>query len=279
MPASSSSSTSCHRFAWREPAALVWASSSTRTTSGWRASTASRSISSSPGCAADGPPRHDLEPVEELGGLRAAVRLDEPDHDVGAALLAAAGLAEHGVGLADARRHPEVDAQLAPPGHVRHGAPSRGAAESQEGDTPDVGLQQCHPAATGARAAATARFSSVTFTVGSPRKPRIRPDVACATRLRTCVLRQAGHPGHPRHLQRGVGRADVRVEAGARGRHRVRRARPRGPHPRGSAIAARRWLIVSASLASNVPLFEPPEVVVSAGPRMSFADAAGRVWK
>ena len=79
-----------------------------------------------PGVAADGPPRHDLELRDELGGLRAAVRLDETDHHVGAALLATAGLAEHGVGLADARGHPEVDAQLAPPGHVRHGAPRSG---------------------------------------------------------------------------------------------------------------------------------------------------------
>ena len=36
--------------------------------------------------------------------------------------------------------------------------------------------------------------------------------------------------------------------------------------------------MVSVSFASNVPLFEPPEVVVSAGPRMSFAEADGRVW-
>ena len=37
MPASSSSSTSCQRLGWREPGALVWASSSTRTMAGWRA--------------------------------------------------------------------------------------------------------------------------------------------------------------------------------------------------------------------------------------------------
>ena len=47
MPASNSSRTSCHRFSWRpEPGTLVWASSSTSTTSGRRASTASVSISS-----------------------------------------------------------------------------------------------------------------------------------------------------------------------------------------------------------------------------------------
>ncbi len=45
MPASSSSSMSCQRLALREPGTLVWASSSTSTTSGARARTASRSIS------------------------------------------------------------------------------------------------------------------------------------------------------------------------------------------------------------------------------------------
>src|SRR3954447_278851 len=52
-----------------------------------------------------------------------------------------------------------------------------------------------------------------------------------------------------------------------------------GTTPSRAAIAALRWLIVSVSFASNVPLFEPPDVLVSAGPRMSLAEAAGRVWK
>ncbi len=52
MPAASSSSTSCQRFGWREPCALLCASSSTRTSCGRRASAASRSNSSSgPGIA------------------------------------------------------------------------------------------------------------------------------------------------------------------------------------------------------------------------------------
>ena len=45
MPASSSSITSCQRRSWRLPGALRWASSSTSTNAGCRASTASRSIS------------------------------------------------------------------------------------------------------------------------------------------------------------------------------------------------------------------------------------------
>ncbi|MCY1531646.1 hypothetical protein D9M68_668770 [compost metagenome] len=47
MPAASSSCTSCQRLAWREPGALVWASSSTSSTAGLRARAASRSNSAS----------------------------------------------------------------------------------------------------------------------------------------------------------------------------------------------------------------------------------------
>ena len=63
MPASSSSCTSCQRF-WREPGALVCASSSTRTAPGLRASAASRSNSSSvrPRYSTS-LPRQDVEPV------------------------------------------------------------------------------------------------------------------------------------------------------------------------------------------------------------------------
>ena len=46
MPAASSSSTSCQRFALREPGTLVWASSSTSACAGLRARMASTSISS-----------------------------------------------------------------------------------------------------------------------------------------------------------------------------------------------------------------------------------------
>ena len=42
-----------------------------------------------------------------------AVRLDEADHDVGAALVAAPTLVQHGPGLADAGDGPEVDPELA----------------------------------------------------------------------------------------------------------------------------------------------------------------------
>ena len=110
MPASSSSSTSCQRLGWREPSALVCASSSTSTSCGPRASTASRSISSSVAAAvADLAARQELEPGELGLGLGAAVGLDEPDDDVDALGLAPARGHQHLVGLADAGRGAEED--------------------------------------------------------------------------------------------------------------------------------------------------------------------------
>ena len=72
------------------------------------------SISSTDDAAVlDPTPRHDLEPVEQLLGLRPAVRLDEADDEVRPARGPAVALLEHPVGLADAGRHPEVDAEPA----------------------------------------------------------------------------------------------------------------------------------------------------------------------
>ena len=57
--------------------------------------------------------RNDLEPVEQLDRVRPAVGLDEADDEVRAAGHAAMALVEHLEGLADARRHAEVDAEAA----------------------------------------------------------------------------------------------------------------------------------------------------------------------
>ena len=51
-------------------------------------------------------------PVEQVGGLLAAVRLHHRGDDVGAAFQPAVSLAEHREGLADAGSCAEVDAQL-----------------------------------------------------------------------------------------------------------------------------------------------------------------------
>ena len=60
----------------------------------------------------DVPRRNDLDAVEQLGGLLAAVGLHHGGHQIGAALESAVRFAEHGERLADARRRTEVDAQL-----------------------------------------------------------------------------------------------------------------------------------------------------------------------
>ena len=54
-----------------------------------------------------------LEALDELRGLRAAVGLDEADHDVLAARAAPVRLGQHAEGLADARRVAEEDLELA----------------------------------------------------------------------------------------------------------------------------------------------------------------------
>ena len=50
-------------------------------------------------------------PSASCGGLGAAVRLEQADHDVAARLLFGVTLEQHAVGLADPRRHPEEDLQ------------------------------------------------------------------------------------------------------------------------------------------------------------------------
>ena len=73
----------------------------------------------------DTPARHDLEPVEELLGLRSPVRLDEPDDEVGPALRPAVALLEHAVGLADARA-PSRGRPAAGRVHARRSPPRAG---------------------------------------------------------------------------------------------------------------------------------------------------------
>ncbi len=115
IPASISSSTSCQRFSWRpEPGTLVCASSSTRATVGFRARTASRSISSKvdPRYSATRP-RDRLEPLAHLHGVLSAVALHESDHDVGSTLEPSLAFVQHGVGLADAGDCAKVDPETA----------------------------------------------------------------------------------------------------------------------------------------------------------------------
>ena len=80
MPASSSSSTSCQRLAWREPGALVWASSSTSRRPGLPGQRGVEIELLRVGAVVlDRLPGVDLQPLDQPRGLRAAVGLDEAD--------------------------------------------------------------------------------------------------------------------------------------------------------------------------------------------------------
>ena len=115
MPAASSSSTSCQRFGWREPATLECASSSTRISAGRRASAASRSNSASVAAPAPAIDRRGRisSPCSCAAVSAAAVRLDDAGEHVDACGPGGARGGEHRVGLADAGRRAEVDAQPA----------------------------------------------------------------------------------------------------------------------------------------------------------------------
>ncbi len=64
----------------------------------------------------DAPAGHHLQVADLLGRAFPAVRLDQADHDVGAAFGAPAALGQHGERLAHAGRGAEVDAQRPPAG-------------------------------------------------------------------------------------------------------------------------------------------------------------------
>ena len=102
----------------------------------------------------DPSPRNHLEVGDLGGGLRSSVRLDETHDDVLAVVAPAAALVEHGERLSDSCRGSQVEPELS----ALHGH-----------------------SLPYARSASSARFSSRTFTAGSPRKPRPRPAVCSST--------------------------------------------------------------------------------------------------
>jgi hypothetical protein len=118
----------------------------------------------------------------------------------------------------------------------------------------------------------------VTLTVGSPRKPSTRPSVAPATRARTLssgspvtrATRATCSAAYSGEMCGSSPDADAVTASGGTSA---------GSTPSRAAISSRRLVTASSSLASKPPLFEPPDVDVSAGPSTSLAEAAGRVWK
>src|ERR1035437_9708200 len=120
--------------------------------------------------------RHRLQPLEQLGGVFAAMGLHEANDDVGAAPGAPVALLEHGHGLADSGRGAEVDPQE--------------SASACHGSSLPV-LSHCDAPmvcpVTQGFSASRARLRFRTLTRGSPRNPKVRPFVFWATRAWTCA--------------------------------------------------------------------------------------------
>lgn len=120
IPAARNSPTSCRRRAILQPRSLGWARSSTRTTSGRRRSTASRS--SARPCDATCPA------FEEGDGVRASVALHEPGNHVRSPCGPAAALLKHPAGLAHAPSRPRGGPWA---GRRDHGPPRQGGGRSK----------------------------------------------------------------------------------------------------------------------------------------------------
>ena len=147
--------------------------------------------------------RHDLDAVEQVGGLLAAVGLHHRGDHVGAAFQPAVRLAEHREGLADAGSCAQVDAQLpALVGSASVTCPS------------STGHRAVRRLLTGS---SRARLSCSTLTRGSPMKPSARPSVCSATSCTDLFGADAAGRRDPVHLQVRVRRGDVRVQAAAAG--------------------------------------------------------------
>jgi hypothetical protein len=73
--------------------------------------------------------------------------------------------------------------------------------------------------------ASSARFSRSTLTRGCPSTPSSGGSTCAVTSSADLCLRQTAHLGHPRHLHPGRLRADVRVDARARGGDQIHRDR------------------------------------------------------
>ncbi len=232
MPASSSSSTSCQRLGWRQPGALVCASSSTSSSAGRRARAASRSNSCqrAPRCST-ALARQQLEPLEQRLGLAAPVRLDHADHDIDAlrARSRRASAASRRSCRRPARRRRRSSAcRAAPlprPRHLREQGIGIGAVGSSD----IIASVTC-------AASSSARFSRSTFTRGSPRMPSHGRRGTAARSAHRDLLRRAvpqAAATRARLIVRSRQR-DVRIETAAGGghqidRHRLRRCPDRRP--------------------------------------------------
>ena len=153
--------------------------------------------------------------------------LDEPDHHIGAALLAPLGLLEHGEGLADAGGGTEIDPQLSTchrqilprPWTPILDWPRYAMRFMRHQSKIDAGGHPARPVSPSSRS--SARLSSRTFTARLTDEAQRPAGRVVLDQLLHDTEIDASLARHPRRLQVRVRDADVRVEAaGARG-HRV----------------------------------------------------------
>ena len=194
-------------------------------------------------CAAD------FEPIDQRLGLRAAVRLDQADHDIAALGLLRAGGDQHRVGLADAGRGAEKNLQL--PAAFLLGESQQGVRRGAL-SVGGHGIRRCLRLQ---RVQREVEFS--TLTRGSPKNAEPAAfDLACAPGPHL-LLRQAARLGDPRDLKLGVCRGRCAGRARCRGRDRIGRNGPSTPSAcSGSTSAFTR----SISFCEVGPRFEPPEL-------------------
>src|ERR1035437_2582181 len=112
----------------------------------------------------DSPPGNRLEPIEQRRSVAAAVRLDEAHDGVGPAIAPAVSLFEHLVRLPDARRPAQVDPAPAPRGRSLR---LQSSQHLVAGRTRRVRGPRGHRSSP-----SRSRFSSSTFTVAAPKKPK-----------------------------------------------------------------------------------------------------------
>ena len=273
---------------WRLPGAFVWASSSTSTSWGLRASTASRSISSSQ-VPLYSTRRRGMtsSPSRSAWVSVSPVRLDHADHDVDAVLPFGPGGFQHLVGLAHAGSGPEEDLEPArgrvPPGALPRAAPP---ARVVWPERLAAAAHRLTLSPSRAPCRSRARFSASTLTRGSPKNPSCRSS--------TCWVDELAHthpPSRPRALatrghleQRGLGR-DVRDRDRCPRWSRGRSERPRtdclsserpsrpGPARAGPCWSARDWSRRSS------PRCRAPAPSSSASFGSAAVVADGRPWK
>ena len=201
--------------------------------------------------------------------------------------LAAVALLEHGVGLADARRHAEIEqsarARPRPPRGGRAPASARRWAGPDRGSLAGhVPVNHAQPEPSTARLVERQVQLEHVHARLAEEAEQCGPRCARRPASRTCVFGQAARVGDARHLEQRVGGRDVRVEAAGRRGHGVDRHRRVGGQAVLLAVGGRALgRRGRAASGWSGPRFEPLEagrvVAVARPPTGAGGSTPGRV--